>query len=91
MLCQNPGKITANTNIEMSNKPVSEYYAHKYPNEQVSDRTIQGLLTHINRCLSRIHQLEADSVKMRAELDSMAEYLCDTSLCKRRYQGVMRR
>ena len=69
----------------MCDKPMTEYLNHKYPDDTVTE---QSVLNQVNMLLKRIIEMETDSVKMKAELDSMGEYLCSTSKCKGRYQGV---
>eukprot|EP01045_Picozoa_sp_COSAG04_P030505 COSAG04_NODE_5325_length_1655_cov_105.250000_1_plen_78_part_00 len=71
----------------MSDKPMTDYLNHKYPVDEAAERSLQAILSQINRLLKRTHQLEVDASKMKTELDSMGEYLCDTSMCKKRYKG----
>ena len=72
----------------MSDKPMTEYLNHKYPNDIVTERNIMSILNNVNSLLKRITEIETDSAKMKVELDNMGEYLCDTSNCKKRYRGV---
>ena len=67
---------------------MTEYLNHKYPDDSVTEHSIQSILNHVNGMLKRIIEIEADSAEMKDELDSMGEYLCDTSTCKKRYRGV---
>ena len=72
----------------MSDKPMTEYLNHKYPNDIVTERNIMSILNNVNSLLKRITEIETDSATMKVELDNMGEYLCDTSNCKKRYRGV---
>ena len=70
----------------MSDKPMTEYLNHKYPDNAVTE--IPSILDHVNTLLKRIMVIETSTTDMKAELDNMGEYLCDTSNCKKRYRGV---
>ena len=59
----------------MSDKPMTDYLNHKYPNDIVTERNIMSILNHVNSLLKRITEIEAGSAEMKAELDSMGEYL----------------
>ena len=72
----------------MTDKPVTEYYEHKYATDTAAERTTESLLKHVNSLLARVKTLETDAVGMKAELDSMGQFLCDSNPCKRRYKGV---
>ena len=73
-------------NISMSNKPMTDYLNHKYPDNAVTE--IPSILDHVNTLLKRIIVIETSTTDMKAELDNMGEYLCNTSTCKKRYKGV---
>jgi|EP01046_Picozoa_sp_COSAG06_P000233 hypothetical protein len=72
----------------MTDKPVTEYYNHKYPTDEAVERTTVAMLRHVNELLLRVKTLETNAVGMKHELDSMGEFLCDPNPCKRRYKGV---
>jgi hypothetical protein len=72
----------------MTDKPVTDYYAHKYPVDEAVERSTEALLKDVNSLLTRIKTLETNAVLMRTELDSMGQFLCDSNPCKRRYKGV---
>ena len=73
-------------NISMSDKPMTDYLNHKYPDNAVTE--IPSILDHVNTLLKRIMVIETSTTDMKAELDNMGEYLCNTSTCKKRYKGV---
>ena len=85
---QQPGNYYRNYQYRMTDKPVTEYYEHKYPVDQAAERTVEALLKHVNSLLARVKTLETDAVGMKTELDTMGQYLCDSNPCKRRYKGV---
>ena len=55
----------------MTDKPVTDYYAHKYPVDEAVERSTEALLEHVNSLLTRIKTLETNAVLMRTELDSV--------------------
>jgi hypothetical protein len=71
----------------MTDTPVRDYYEHKYPTDEAAERTTVSL-RHVNDLLRRVKELERTAGDMRAELDCIGEYLCDSNPCKRRYKGV---
>ena len=73
-------------NISMSDKPMTDYLNDKYPDNAVTE--IPSILDHVNTLLKRIMVIETSTTDMKAELDNMGEYLCDTNTCKKRYKGV---
>ena len=75
-------------NISMSSKPMTDYLNHKYPTEEAAERSAHVILKQVNEMLKRMHKVEEDLVEMKTDLDGIGEYLCDTSMCKRRYRGV---
>ena len=70
----------------MCDKPMTDYLNHKYPDNAVTE--IPSILDHVNTLLKRIMVIETSTTDMKAELDNMGEYLCNTSTCKKRYKGV---
>ena len=68
-------------NISMSNKPMTDYLNDKYPDNAVTE--IPSILDHVNTLLKRIIVIETSTTDMKAELDNMGEYLCNTSTCKK--------
>jgi len=70
----------------MCDKPMTEYLNHKYPDNAVTE--IPSMLDHVNTLLKRIIAIETSTTDMKAELDNMGEYLCNTNKCKKRYHGI---
>jgi len=75
-------------NISMSSKPMTDYLNHKYPTEEAAERSAQTILKQVNAMLKRKHTVEEELIEIKTELDTMGQYLCDSSMCKRRYKGV---
>lgn len=72
----------------MCDKPMTEYLNYKYPTDEAVHQTTASLLEKINSMVKQIKQLQSESDDLKAELNNIGEYLCDTSRCKRRYRGV---
>ena len=73
MYRQESENIIEITNIEMCDKPVTEYYACKYPDQP---GTTGITLQKVNELLKQVQTMQQLTSNVRQELDVMGQELC---------------
>ena len=57
----------------MTDKPMTQYIEHKYPESAGSAPQLQEVLTQVNDILSRVSSVEKDMKKLRVSVNHIGE------------------